>query len=64
MIAVIIYKDESTKSYANVKSHSYKTKSEFLFLECEHESVRLKDVKTYAIFANNGTELLRVTLQE
>ena len=64
MIAIIIKKDESTYSFNDLISHSFNNKDNKIVLEHNSGTITFTDIKHYAIFSDNGAELLKVTLKD
>ena len=70
MIIVVIHTEDSknryktTSSFAGVTSHIYNEETEKLSILLKGENILLSSIYVYALFSDNGTEVLKVTLGE
>ena len=62
MILVLILEDGTTISYSNVVSHVYNTEKKEMTIFKDRKLKEQYNIKNYALFSNNGEELLKVTL--
>ena len=62
MIVSVIYFNENTGTFTGIDGQIWNTEEKLLILEKNEKKYKLKNVHHYAVFADSGAELLKVTL--